>query len=36
MKTFKTFDKKVVEQCQFFVDQLPMELKIVSEQLKFF
>jgi len=35
MKIFKTFDKKLVEQCQFYMGQLPIEYKIVFKQLKF-
>ena len=35
IKIFKTFDKAVVQQCQYFMGQLPLELKIVSRQLNF-
>ena len=36
MKIFKTFDKKIVEQCQYYMGQLPIELKIASKQISFF
>ena len=35
MKIFKTFDKNVVQQCQYFMGQMPFELKIVSKQINF-
>ena len=35
MKIFKTFDKNVVSQCQFYMNKLPMELEIALRRLKF-
>ena len=35
MKVFKTFDKKIVENCQYYMGQLPIELKIINKQLNF-
>lgn len=35
MKIFKTFDKHIVAQCQFYLGQLSAELKIVSRTVKF-
>jgi len=36
MKVFKTYDKKIVEQCQYYMGQLPIELKIINRQSNFF
>ena len=35
-KIFKSFDKTVVGQCQYFMGQLPVELKIINKQIIFF
>ena len=35
MKIFKTFDKNVVRQCQFFLNYLPLELKLVKKKINF-
>jgi len=34
-KIFKTYDVKVIAQCQYFLGLLPLELKIIGRKLKF-
>ena len=34
-KIFKTNDKTIIQQCQYFCKQLPVELKIVSRKIQF-
>ena len=34
-KMFKTFDVHVVNQCQYFMKKLPLELKYIVQKLKF-
>ena len=34
-KIFKTYDNNTIAQCQYFLRQLPLELKIVGRRLKF-
>ena len=35
-KLFHTFDRDVVKQCQFYLNYLPAELKLVSRKLNFY
>jgi len=35
-KLFHTFDRSTVAHCQYYMGQLPIELKIVMRKLKFF
>ena len=34
-KIFKSFDNKIIEQCMFYMGQLPIELKIVKRRIHF-
>ena len=34
-KIFKTYDKNVLKQCQYFMNRLPVELKVVCRKINF-
>jgi len=34
-KNFKTFDKSIIQACQFYLSSLPLELRIIERKLKF-
>jgi len=36
MKVFRSYDKKIIEQCQYYMGQLPLELQIINRQINFF
>ena len=36
MKVFRSYDKKIIEQCQYYMGKLPLELQIIQRQINFF